>query len=240
MDHTFVVRGGEAERGLVDDLRGRADGDLVFALEQGAERLAFDKLHDEERLALVFADVVDLDDVRIIQCRHAARFAQEAFLHALVVRQRIRQDLDGDIAVERGLVSLVDHAHAATTQFGNDVVVSQSRFHGVSGAPGASCNTVESNASTANAAGFVQSIASVCGCRARCQCEPAHILSEIRVACRPAGLPGRLSPGCRRFRCAGRCGRCRQAGSAGRPDRPGAGAGVARRPAPRLARADKP
>ena len=59
------------------------DRKLALALEHPAERFAFDELHDEIRLAFVVADEIDLDDVRIVERRHAARFAQEAFLDRL-------------------------------------------------------------------------------------------------------------------------------------------------------------
>lgn len=100
MDHALVMGRGKTEGGLVDDLRRRPRRHLVLALEQGAERFALDEFHDEVGLAFILADEVDLDDVRVVEGRHAACFTQEALFHALIVGQRLCQHLDCDIAVE--------------------------------------------------------------------------------------------------------------------------------------------
>ena len=131
MDHAAVVRGGEAGGGLVDRPRRLLRRHLVLALEPGRERLALDELHGEIGLPLPLADVVDLDDVRVVERGHGAGLAQEALLDALVVRERRGQHLDRDVAAERRLVALVDHAHAAAAQLGDDVVVTDLRRHGL-------------------------------------------------------------------------------------------------------------
>ena len=100
-----------------------------LALEHRAERLAFDEFHHEEGLALVFADEVDLDDVRVIERSHAARLAQEALLDPFIVGQGIGQHLDRDVAIQGRFVALVDHTHAAAAEFGDDVVMAQTRSH---------------------------------------------------------------------------------------------------------------
>src|SRR5262249_13021604 len=109
--------------------------ELALALEHRAERFAVDELHDEIGLAFVVADEVDLDDVRIVQRRHRTRLAQEALLDRGVVRQRLGQYLDRDVTVQRRLVALVNHAHAAAAEFRDDVVVSELGFHTDSAAP---------------------------------------------------------------------------------------------------------
>src|SRR5450432_708709 len=129
MDDTAVMRGSQAQRRLVDNL-GRLFGlELALAFEQRTQRFAVDELHDEEGLAGVVANEVYLYNMRIIERGHAARFAQEAFLYALVVGQRIGQHLDRDVAVQRRLVAFVDHAHAAAPKLGDDVVMTQLLFH---------------------------------------------------------------------------------------------------------------
>ncbi len=105
---------------------------LGFALEHRAERFAVDEFHDEIGLAVVVADEIDLDDVRIVERRHAARFAQETLLHALIVRERIGEHLDRDVAIQRCFVAFVDHAHATAAEFGDDVVMTQLLFHDLS------------------------------------------------------------------------------------------------------------
>ena len=130
MHDALVVRGGKALGGLVDDLQRVGDVELLLALQYLRQALALDELHDEERLFVLLSDEVDLDDVRVVQRRHRTRLAQETLDQVLVVRQRRRQLLDGDITAQRRFVALVDHAHAAATEFADDFVVTEMRFHG--------------------------------------------------------------------------------------------------------------
>ena len=67
--------------------------------------------------------------MRIVERGHAARFAQKALLDRGIVRERIGQYLDRHIAIERPFVALVNHAHAAAAQFGDDIVMAQLLFH---------------------------------------------------------------------------------------------------------------
>ena len=52
-------------------LQGRAGADL-------AQRPSFHQLHGDERRAVLFADVVDHDGVRMIELGRGARFPQQA------------------------------------------------------------------------------------------------------------------------------------------------------------------
>ena len=60
-------------------------------------------------------DVVDDDDVRVLQLRDGLRLAQQARLAVGRVAARA-QELDGDLAIELGIVRRVDLAHAAAPQ----------------------------------------------------------------------------------------------------------------------------
>jgi hypothetical protein len=86
------------------------------------QRLAVEQLHDEERRAVVLADVVQRTDVRVGQLRDRARFAIEARAELRVRGQRGRQDLDGDGPVEPRVAGLVDFAHAARANGAEDFV----------------------------------------------------------------------------------------------------------------------
>ncbi len=50
-------------------------------------------------------------------------------LTAWVVRKRIGEHLDRHVAIQGCLVAFVDHTHAAATEFGDDVVMSQLLLH---------------------------------------------------------------------------------------------------------------
>jgi hypothetical protein len=112
-----AVRGVERAR----DLRG--DGEhLVDAHRQLAraarahdargERLALEELHDEERPALLLANVVERTDVRVFQLREHARLALEALAQSGIGDVR-GQDLDGDGSIQARVPRLVDLTHAA-------------------------------------------------------------------------------------------------------------------------------
>jgi hypothetical protein len=55
------------------------------------KRFAFEPLHDKERLSLVFADVLNGADVRMIDARRAARFSPESLENRGIGRQVLRQ-----------------------------------------------------------------------------------------------------------------------------------------------------
>ena len=58
------------------------------ALQPLGERLALEQLHRDEELAVVFADLVDLADVRMVDAGRGARFAPEALARRLVAGDR--------------------------------------------------------------------------------------------------------------------------------------------------------
>ena len=80
------------------------------------ESLAVEELHHEEVAALVFVDVVNNADVRVVQRGGRARFAAETFERVGIARGVVRQELQRDEAAELGVFSTVDHAHTAATQ----------------------------------------------------------------------------------------------------------------------------
>jgi hypothetical protein len=55
------------------------------------KRFALEQLHHEKWLALVFADIVDSTDVRMIDARRAARFSPESLENRGIGRQVLRQ-----------------------------------------------------------------------------------------------------------------------------------------------------
>jgi hypothetical protein len=59
-----------------------------------------DVLHREVRLAVVFADVVDLDDVVVMQCGGEARFREEHLDERFVAFLFRADPLDHEVAFE--------------------------------------------------------------------------------------------------------------------------------------------
>ena len=108
------------------DLRGDIEG-LVQRqrppLDPLLQRLALVVRHHEVELAVGrLVDLVDGADVGVVQRRGRLGFLQEPLLGRLVAGQVRREELDGDLALEAGVLGRVDDPHAAVAEFGADRV----------------------------------------------------------------------------------------------------------------------
>ena len=106
--------GGEVDE-LFDPQRPGADAVL--------QRLAVEQLHHDEALTLVFADVEEHADVRVIERRGDARLAREPGERLRIVRQMRRQQLERHLPAEPAILGAIDHAHAAPAELLDDLVV---------------------------------------------------------------------------------------------------------------------
>ena len=106
MHDAAAVRGVDG----IEDLPREHQG--VIELDRARERLPVDVLHDQ----VVRPDVIERTDMRMVQAGDRVRLALEAFAEG---RQHF---LDGDDAVEPGVASLVDLAHAAGADRHDDFV----------------------------------------------------------------------------------------------------------------------
>ena len=82
------------------------------------------------RDAARFFEAVDARDVRMIQRREDLRFALEAREAIGIVRERVRQDLDRDVAIQLRVARAIDLAHAACADRGDDFVDAEARAGG--------------------------------------------------------------------------------------------------------------
>src|SRR5262245_20781129 len=87
------------------------------------QRLAFQQLHHEEPLAVVLADVEERADVRMVERRCDARLALEAFDRLRIARQLGRQDFDGGLPAQPGVLGAINDTHAAAPELFDDAVV---------------------------------------------------------------------------------------------------------------------
>jgi hypothetical protein len=85
--------------------------------------LALQKLHHDERTPLMLTDLVNGADARMIQRRSRPGFPAKALERLLVARNVIGKKLERNEPTELSVVGLVHHAHAATTQLFDDVVM---------------------------------------------------------------------------------------------------------------------
>jgi hypothetical protein len=118
VDEAAGVGGGEAATDLQvhgDDLAPAPRGGGL----PGAQGLALDVLHGEVDLAVVLADLVDLDDVGVGQAGEGLGLAAAAGADVGVVAAG-EDEFDCDLAVELLVVGGVDDAHAAGADAAED------------------------------------------------------------------------------------------------------------------------
>ena len=92
-----------------------------------AKRLAFEQLRDDERRAVLGADVVDCQDVRVIERRGGLGFLREPTQPIRIRGEVGRKDLDRDFTPERGVARAIHLAHPARTERREYLAASKSR-----------------------------------------------------------------------------------------------------------------
>ena len=108
----------------IGQTRGRlpADGHRLLrahqhpSVEEVLERSAREQFGHEVGDALLFAPVVDLEDGRVVQCRHGSSLGPESLEEGLVLSERRLQDLDGDLPLERRVLGPVDDRRCPDAQ----------------------------------------------------------------------------------------------------------------------------
>src|ERR1700736_6183143 len=60
---------------------------------------------------------VNLANVGMVERRGGTRFSLETFHRSSVVRQLLRQELQGNAAAQLNVLSLIDHSHASATDY---------------------------------------------------------------------------------------------------------------------------
>ena len=90
------------------------------------EAAAAQELHrDVRRAVLVLGELEDGDDVPVLEAGGGAGLAEEAGARGLVGREVARHDLDGDLAIEHGILAAVEHTHPAASHPLDDLVASE-------------------------------------------------------------------------------------------------------------------
>jgi len=85
MNDTATVQGCKRGKDVEGDRHTLRDAHRP-SLQAPVERLAFEQLHrNEQVIALVIADVVDLADIRMVDAGRRARLAPESLARSLVV-----------------------------------------------------------------------------------------------------------------------------------------------------------
>ena len=121
MNHAAPVRVVERAGDVGRDLHGVGNGQLPFAREPLAQRLAVDERHDVEHGALDLPGVDEPKDVRMLQLRRRLDLGQES-LGADGHRELRPQHLDGDGTVVPDVARQIDRRHAAGPDLPLDVI----------------------------------------------------------------------------------------------------------------------
>jgi len=101
------------------------------------QRHAVEELHRYKRTALKRANFVNRADVGMVERRCRPRLPAEALQCLRVLGDVVRQKLERNKAAKIEVFSLVNHAHAATTEIANDAVMRNRRVdHGRFGPKG--------------------------------------------------------------------------------------------------------
>jgi hypothetical protein len=87
------------------------------------QSFAFEEFHGDEGAALVFANIVNGADIRMIQGGSGFGFATEALESVFVVGEIVGKKFQGDGATEARIFRFVNHTHTtATKHFENAIV----------------------------------------------------------------------------------------------------------------------
>jgi len=89
------------------------------------QRLAFHQLHRQEMHAAGLLDGLNGDDVRMVERRDGARLSSKALEAGRIEGHRGGQDLQGDVAAERGIGGPIDLAHPARAQRTDNLIMSK-------------------------------------------------------------------------------------------------------------------
>ena len=125
VDDAGVVREVERVAQLGHDAHGFLQVEALVRVEEGLEFLALDELHDEVGDFAFLAEVVHLDDVRVVQPRDRLGLAHEphrVILGRVLVEVALQDRLDRHAPAQARIDALVDDAHGALTERALDVV----------------------------------------------------------------------------------------------------------------------
>ena len=121
MDDPLLVRRFERLGNLLRDRQRLVERDRA-ARDPLRQILALDQFHDERAHAAGFLEAVDVRDVRMVQRRERLRFAREPREPIGIVRERVGQDLERDVAIQLRVAGAIHLAHAAFADLGGDFV----------------------------------------------------------------------------------------------------------------------
>ena len=126
MDDPLLVGGFERLGDLLRDRQRLIDWNRALC-NSVSERRPLDQFHDKRLHSVCLLQAIDMGDVRMIEGGEDLRFSPETSEAVRVRRERIRQHLQGIVALERCVVRSPDLAHAALADQGSDLIRAEAR-----------------------------------------------------------------------------------------------------------------
>ena len=83
----------------------------------------FEKLHRDEGMAILFANIVDRADVGMIESGGGLGLTSKSRQRLCISGHFVRQKLERDETVQSRVLGFIDHAHAAAAQFFQNAVM---------------------------------------------------------------------------------------------------------------------
>ncbi len=87
------------------------------------QRHAVQKLHGDERFAVLFPNVINRADVWVVQCGRGLSLALKAGECLRFTGNLLRQELESDETMQPRVLSLIDNTHPTAAQFLDDAIV---------------------------------------------------------------------------------------------------------------------
>src|SRR4029077_19386078 len=122
MNDATRFRRSQCSRGLFCYFQGEGERHWSFTPDARFERLSLDQFHDIETLASLFSIVTDLRDIRMVNLRSGARFAEETRAHAGIFRRRPVDHFERDLGVQYRIASAVSYCHRSHSEFDRKTV----------------------------------------------------------------------------------------------------------------------
>ena len=122
MNYAAGMSGVERVGNLNGEIEERGKSNWAAA-DSLAERLAFEKLHDEKRAAIRFAYIEERADAGMIERGDGAGFALKAFEHGGIVSEFAGEKFQRDEAAETDVFGAEDLAHAAAAERFDDAIM---------------------------------------------------------------------------------------------------------------------
>jgi hypothetical protein len=121
MDDTFLMRRFERVGDLTREGQRVLDGNRSHG-EAVGQRGSHHQFQNKGTHTVRFLETVDTGDVGVIERREQFGFPLESRQSVGVVRNAVREDLERDIPLQSGVPRLVDFAHPADSEQGEDFV----------------------------------------------------------------------------------------------------------------------